>query len=285
MQSLGRSTINGKLSRFIHRYSTRQQNFGIVLGSTILGLLLAGLVSNIETTQQLYVGNTGGSLSVVLELSEARVMIGAGPSRAHAADFIGRTTRPWDREVDLLVLPGWDDQHVAGALGLLERESVSGIAVVGIPDEHPSWTLLEREAEAQDIHISHLGREAQLTLDEMTRITFSEVDGSAAGSWVRLEHGGKRIDIIDTERGEHVIPPPATMTVANEHMLINTRGQSVPAGQSPALAVVPEPFWRNDFAPIETDYQVTLARNEQINIQLDENEIRMPLERVQLRPE
>jgi hypothetical protein len=257
----------------------------VLLISVFCGVFLAGAVLRYEPAQQISIGNTAGSLSVLVELSEARLLVGAGPSRAHAADLIGRTTRPWDRQIDLLVLPGWDDQHVAGAMGLLERRSVSGIAILGLPDEHPTWTLLERDAEQRDVPIVYVDRPATLAIDSSTEIAFSGISGESSGAWVRIQHEGKLIDIVDSDKALTALPVQFAIDAQNNHVVISTRDQMIPATLTPEVAIVPEPFWQSDFTDFQSDYRVTVDRNQHIQLSIQSDEIRIPLEKVTIRPE
>jgi hypothetical protein len=257
----------------------------LLVGAASVGAILAGIASQIEPDNRITIGNTGGTLSVLVELQDTRVLVGAGPSRSHAADLIGRSTRPWDREIDLLIIPGWDDRHAPGAIGLLERESIDGIAVVGLPGDEPSWTLLEREAEQRGVAIAYLDRPSNLDLDDEVHFAFSGLAEGSEGAWVRLEHRGKRIDIVDTDDVDSAAPDPRSFERRNDHLLINVRGQNSPRELSPDVLVIPEPFWQRDFAEIDSPYFVSLARNEQLRIHLSDNEIRLPLDAVSIRPD
>jgi hypothetical protein len=255
---------------------------------TLLALILTGstlgaAVSRMEPSDHLRIGNAAGTLTTLIEYSNQRVLVGAGGSRAHAADFVGRATQPWDREVDLLVIPGWDEHHVPGALGLLERRSVLGIAVVGLPDEDPLWTLLERESENQDVPLRYLDRPGQVLLGKDGALILSEVRGDEPGMIVRLETKGRRIDIIDARDAVRAEPPQDTMSVDNRHLVISTRSQHVPSVFSPELTVVPEAFWPGDFEEFSSPYRVSLARNENLTVTLSNESIRVPLDQVEIR--
>lgn len=272
-------------SKVIQAVGLHRPTIIVALFALLIGTLLAGLTSRIDPSEQIVVGNTGGTLTTLINLNEARILVGAGPSRSHAADLIGRTTRPWDRDIDLLVLPGWDDHHVAGGLGLLERRAISGIAVIGLPGEEPSWTLLEREAERQDVPLVHLDRSSQLQVAEFTTLSFSEVSQNRNGSWIKVAHHGKHIDIVDSADASTATPDPQALPSAAGHVLINTRGQSAPDGNSPDLLASPSPFWQQDFSEIASPYWVSIDRNEHVRLTLGPHEVRIPIDDIDLRPD
>ena len=229
------------------------------------------------------VGNTAGTLVAIAEVEGQRVVFGSGPSRSHAADLLGRTTRPWDREIDLLVLPGWDDRHVTGALGLVERESVQGIAVIGIPGNEPAWTHLERETQARGIDFVFLNGASKLSIASGSDISFSEVAGQADGAWFRLEHHGKRIDILDGDGDQFARPDPAALDRVSRHVLINTRGYGAPDGQGPELLIIQTPHWQGDFGETVNRHVAMIDRNDHIAIALEDDGFSLPLDDVQIR--
>jgi hypothetical protein len=280
-----RSNLMAGIQSLQQRVAPFRHHIVLFIGATLLGFILAGIASQIEPDHRITVGNTGGTLSVLVEIPDARVLVGAGPSRSHAADLIGRSTRPWDREIDLLVIPGWDDRHTPGATGLLERQSINGIAIVGLLGDEPSWTLLEREAEQRGVAIVYVDRPSNLNFDKEAQLAFSSLAQDPDGAWIRLEHLGKRIDIVDTNDIDQAVPDPRAFEGRNDHLFINMRGQNSPNDLSPIVLVVPEPFWQRDFDRIDSPYFVSLARNEHLRIHLSENEIRLPLDAVSTRPD
>lgn len=258
---------------------------GAVLLATISGAVLAGVAMRIEPDERIVTGNTSGTLTTLLDLNAGRIMVGAGPSRSHAADLLGRSTRPWDRTIDLLVLPGWDDTHVPGALGLIERQSVSGIAVVGIPGDEPSWTLLEREVERRDIRIRYLDSTSKLSLSEHSALTFSLLGSDQPGGWIRLAHYDKLIDIVDARDSASGTPDIRAMSTDDTHVRINLRDHHQPLHATPELLIFPQPFWNQDFEEIASPYVVEVDRNEHVTISLKPEELSLPLQVVDVRPD
>lgn len=254
----------------------------VVAGIAVGGVLSAG-ASQFQPDDRVTVGNAAGTLVTIVEVDHQRVVIGAGPSRSHTAELLGRTTRPWDREIDLLILPGWDDHHVPGALGLVERETVRGIAVIGIPGNEPAWTHLERETQASGIEFAILDTAGRLPITSDTRITGSDLAGRAEGAWIRLDHNGKRVDILDGDGDQFTRPDPAALDGDSRHILINTRGYVTPDGRDPELLITQTPHWHGDFAGSGDRHLTMINRNDHLTITLNDGEFRLPLDAVQIR--
>jgi hypothetical protein len=257
----------------------------VYLGAILAGGLLATAATSVEPADRLIVGNTGGTLTTLIEVDRQRVLIGGGPSRSHSADLLGRSTRPWDNDVDLLIVPGWDEHHAVGALGLLERESVRSIAVAGLPGEAPVWTLLEREAQNLDVPVRFLSGGHTLNLSDSVALTTSSLMNEADGLWVRLEHSGKRVDIVEADDAETAFPDPRELAQVNNHVMISTRNQAIPADMTPMLHIFPRPFWQQDFLESGSPHQSAIDRNEHIVMELDDQRMRLPLDQVETPPD
>jgi hypothetical protein len=261
----------------------RLRPYGPVTAITLIAILLGfggyTYVESRSTDGRIVIGNTAGSLTAIVEYGDDRVMIGAGPTRAHAADLLGRSTVPWDRSVDLLIIPGWDDFHATGALGLLERHAVRDIAVIGIPGEDPIWTLLEREAQEQDVAIRFFDREQTLELDDNIEFMFASGSHEAAGTWVQLLYGGALIQLADTTTTSHPVNP-ALPWASDPHVFIAMRSGTVSSETPARVLVQPEPFIRHEIEDLMAEYVADIPRNERLELTLDEGTIRLPLDSV-----
>lgn len=271
------SRIRGSLSEVTSHL--RPHRWTLLIVVALLGVTTAAplIARSLPDRERIVVGNTAGMLTTMLEINGHRVLVGAGPTRSHAADLIGRSTRPWEREIDLLIVPGWDDSHAVGALGLLERRSVSGIAVVGVPGNEPVWTMLERSARAEDIALRYLSSPHHLALGKGIELRMSALE-EGSGAWIRLDYNGIRIDLIDATDVAEAAPPVTQFEHWNEHVIVNMRSQRVPDFAKPALMIRPMPFYYDEFQ--ETSAQITeeVDRNEQVRLDLGDGEIRLPLE-------
>ena len=253
-----------------------------VIASGILGALI---IQQIDPDDRIRIGNTAGSLSSMIEVGDERILIGAGPTRSHAADLIGRSSRPWDRTIDLLVIPGWDDFHATGAMGLLERREIAGIAVVGIPGEAPVWTLLEREAQETDIPLRYLSGIKSLKFGNESFLTMSPLentDDSQVGSWIRLDHEGARFDFVDGASNEELGPVSPLISRNNDHVVIAMRSGLEIDLQTPLVRVQPEPFHRGEFAESPHDFHIDLPRNDHVTLNVEAGAIRAPIDMIEI---
>ncbi len=265
-------TFSQSLWRWLEPYVS---SILIVAGATILGVSLAIIAQFIEPGDRVVVGNTAGTLTVLIESNQQRLLIGAGPSRSHAADLIGRSTRPWDRTVDLLILPGWDDHHVAGAIGLIERRSIDSIAVIGIPGNEPAWTLLERASSDFDIPLRYVDHPSSLDLDSRTSLLMSELDGDRDGAWLRFDYQGMAVDVIDSAETARARPDPRAADPVDDHLVISTRRVALPDASSPSVGIVAQPHWDFEFTELDAQYLASIDRNDRLTIGIDTERFRI----------
>ena len=272
------------VSRISHSVNLRLRPHRETVLFILVGILVGGGLSiaaiRLQPEDRLIIGNAAGTLVTLIEVEDQRILVGAGPSRSHSAELIGRTTRPWDRDTNLLILPGWDDHHVTGALGLLERESVRGIAVVGLPGEAAAWTHLEREAQAQGVDLVYVDRTARLPVSNKADVFLSGVAGDDDGAWIRLEIGGKRVDILDTYDGQYARPDPSTLDSEDAHVLVTSRGYSAPTINEPDLLVLQTPHWHGDFEAATETHSAMIDRNEHLTITMSNQGFTVPLDDV-----
>lgn len=253
----------------------------LVLGSSVAGAILALIAHSIEPDDRIVIGNTAGSLTVLIESGQQRVMIGAGPSRSHAADLTGRATRPWDRTIDLLILPGWDEHHVPGALGLLERRSIDSIAVVGLPGEDPAWTMLERAATASSIPLRYVSRPSSLDIADNSQLLVAELPGNDEGMWTRFSSDNLHVDVFDSNQMANAQIDARIARLIDDHVTVSMRTTAIPAGSKPSVAIVPQPHWQNEFIGMDAHFWSGIDRNESLVISLDGDEIRIPQKQVE----
>jgi hypothetical protein len=250
-----------------------------IIPAIILGALIGVSASAYDAGDRVIAGNTAGTLSVLLEIDGQRILVGAGSTRSHAADFVGRSTRPWDRHIDLLILPGWDERHVTGAIGLLERHEVSGIAVLGLPGEDPLWTILERESQWRDVEIRFLDGDHRLALTPDATLTLlaGEWHGSD-GALVRLDYHDTRIDIVDAERGIGDLIQASRDESGDAHVSILSRSPREPVETGSTVVLRPLPFLTQEFQAIDGEFLGEIPRNHRLVIRLAPSELRIPLD-------
>jgi hypothetical protein len=253
----------------------------IIAISSVAGVVLALIAQSINPEDRIVVGNTAGSLTVVIETGQSRIMIGAGPSRSHAADLAGRATRPWDRSIDLLIIPGWDDYHVPGVLGLIERRSVEGIAIIGLPGEDPAWTILERAATASDVPLRYVSNPSRLELPNNNSLLVAELAGEQEGIWARFTTSKFHIDVFDGYQLHDAQIDPRIAQLLDDTVTISMRSTALPSGSTPAVAVVPQPHWQRDFTGVDANFWAGVDRNEALVISLGAEELRIPQESIE----
>jgi hypothetical protein len=61
-------------------------------------------------------------------------------------------------------------------------------------------------------------------------------------------------------------------------VLINMRSGTQPTGPDPILIAQPEPFFQRDFEDVQVQFVANVARNDRILIRLSPEEIRVPLD-------
>jgi hypothetical protein len=254
----------------------------IAFNIAVVSVLVATLLERADTGDRVVVGNTLDLLTSSIEIDDYRILVGAGPSRSHSADMVGRTTRPWDRRVDLLIIPGWDRQQATGAIGLIEREQIEGVVVVGIPGAEPVWALLEREVDRADIPIRFLDGAHSLQVGDDLAITMVDLASTNGreGAWIRLDYEGKRIDFVDAEPGTPIHPPARAISQRNDHLIVHMRRQLQIEGPEPAAVVRPDPFFDQDMVVTEGTYLVEPPRNQRVTIRLDNHQMRIPFDMV-----
>ena len=122
--------------------------------AALLGASAGQIFAHAGDGTRVVVGNTGGTLSSVIQLNDTLIVFGGGNARSDLADLVGRSTLPWRRQIDLLIVPGWDNQQVIGALGLLERGDVAQIVILGQPSTGTIWSVFYQSASSHAVPVT-----------------------------------------------------------------------------------------------------------------------------------
>ncbi|WP_448575266.1 hypothetical protein [Thermomicrobium sp.] len=231
----------------------------------LLGTVLGTAASQLRPTDRLVVGGTGRTLSVLLVTDRTEVLIGGGTDPNDAADFVDRSTVPWQRPLELLVVPAWDPEHIPGALGIIERGNAHAIVVWGQAGNEPAWTVLERRAQTAGISFEWIRGAAVIPIDATTRLL---LETRPNGGVICLERGELRVVIVDTG-GEQ--PSRACRQSA---ATISLRRTITPEAR---LLVRPRPLRASELASA-APYEVQLERGERLTIRLRDAELRLPLD-------
>ena len=139
--------------RWLLRLLTRPITLTIVV-AVLLGASAGQIFAKSGDGTRVVVGNTGGTLSSVIQLNDTLIVFGGGNARTDLADLVGRSTLPWRRHIDLLIVPGWDDQQALGALGLLERGDVAQIVLLGQPSTATVWSVFYQSASSHAVPVT-----------------------------------------------------------------------------------------------------------------------------------
>ncbi len=239
-----------------------------------LGLVAGLLLTRWSLGERLVIGGTSQELSVLLEIDGRRIVIGGGGSRSDLTDFLDRSTLPWDRQVDLLLVPAWDERHLPGALDLIERRPVRGIVLLGLPGSAPAWTLFERAAQARQITVRYIDVPQRVTLaDRFWLELYPAADGSRVGGTRVLVHlGDVRVTVVDAPKDGR----DQWAAAADAHLLVAMR--QPPAGLGPMpLVARPLPRRPSDFVPIDAAYELVLDRGRRATLRFTGHELRVPL--------
>ncbi|MFN3336935.1 MAG: hypothetical protein ACK42I_05460, partial [Thermomicrobium sp.] len=86
----------------------RFRSLGWLLVGLIGGLLFSSFAVSYRPTGRLVVGGTGRFLSVVFLLGDREIILGGGTVPNDVVELADRSTVPWQRPYELLILPSWD---------------------------------------------------------------------------------------------------------------------------------------------------------------------------------
>jgi len=239
------------------------------------GLVTGWLLTQWSLGDRLVIGGTGQELSLLLDTGGQRVVIGGGASRSDLVDFVDRSTLPWDRQVDLLVVPAWDERHLPGSLELLQRGRVRQLALLGLPGNDPSWTRLERAAQARDTTVIHVTVAQRVTLGDTAWMTLQPAPAMRddTGVCLVIRLGQIHIAVVDATGAETT----HWEEIQDAHLLVALRRPSNDVGHPPLLAQ-PAPRRPSDFVSLDADYELALDRGQRVTLRFSDRDLWLPLE-------
>ncbi len=228
------------------------------------GLVLSLLFRSAQPSDSIVVGSTGTTLSAVLSFGRSTIVVGGGSYPHDGVELADRATVPWQRPYDLLVVPGWDTQHLPGTLGFLERRAVRAIAVIGVLENDPAWTILERRARAYGIGFTVVTEPSTVQISERMQLELHPLD-SASHACLRV--GAVVIGIVDAHPAANSVNPCGRSAAL---ILLRQSG----GGITSPLVVRPQPRRASD-RPRVAPYEVLLGRGQRVRLRVTEREIRV----------
>lgn len=277
-QRFRRYTKERSLLRILVRPTTLTIIVAVLLGATA-GQLLASTGEN----DQVVVGNTGGTLSSIIRLDNALIVFGGGNARSDLADLLGRSTLPWKRKVDLLILPGWDSQQAIGALGLLERQNVKQIVILGQPSTETVWTVLYQKASSRAIPVNVTNNRSRIEIGSSVRLELTASDPLSSESpefaLLTLHFHAVQISFLDASKDGIGALKSADAMPLRTHALVLSRAATNLATTS-SLRVQPSAARSGDFELPSSNYQRELGSGERITVDLAFDELRLDLDAV-----
>jgi hypothetical protein len=250
----------------------------ILLGATA-GQLLAGAGDN----DQIVVGNTGGTLSSIIRVDQTLIVFGGGNARSDLADLLGRSTLPWKRNGDLLVIPGWDNEQAVGALGLLERQDVEQIVILGQPSTATVWTVLYQTASSHAVPVNVASNQSRVEIGPGASLVLTAADPlsreSTEFALLTLQYHALRVSFLDASNDGIAALDDGNSVPARTHALVFSRAANGLATTA-ALRLQPTSAKSDDFDIASSSYQRELGRGERITIGVGPDQLRLNLDTV-----
>lgn len=274
---------HGFISRLGHQLTPRLL-LGMVL---VLGILLgvpAGLAlpAPVAHDDRMVIGNTSGGLAALLLLDGARVIVGGGRSRADLVSLVDRSMLPWERRIDLLILPARAPREAVGAIGLIERGHVARVALVGTPNDDPAWTVLLQEADRTGAIVEYVTVPSRVSLPGSSEllITPPEDRANSGPATIAVRYGGARLMLVDVPAGSDGQRAISAVQTGPAAVLVSLSAPSPSAPPGTALLVRPAPQGASEMTGPGAQFVADLDRGEWLTVDLRPGELRMPLNRV-----
>lgn len=252
--------------------------------SLVVGVGLGWFMSSLDDGNRIAIGNSGKTLSVVVRDEGALIVVGGGTSRTDLADLVDRSTLPWHRQVDLLIL-GTNGDQALGALDLIQRGGVSTVLVAGIPESEPVWDLVDHEAARHHVNVKYVDRAMRVHVTKKLTIDSVPVDpnsekGSAA-ALVRLRAGLLRFTWVNGLSTDSRLTAGDPLYELRSNVLIDSDGGKIPAlSINPELSIQPAAVRAGSVQTIPSRFTATLDSGDQLQLRFSENELRLPQDRV-----
>lgn len=254
--------------------------FFVVVLAVIVGGTAGEVIARSGTSDEVVVGNTGGTLSAFIRMEGATIVVGGGNARTDLADLVGRSTVPWRRRIDLLVVPGWDDQQPIGALGLIERGGVAQVVIVGQPDNKPTWNALLQAAANHGIPVNVVNGQntANISDDVHLDVRADEPTASPTAQWaiISLHYHKSLVSLVDISADGVQTLNRSGITLDRAHVLVEMRSAPTLMTQDDVL-LRPSASTGSQLGGVAAAYSAEIRGGQRIAIHLSPSQLRMPL--------
>ncbi len=252
-----------------------------ILAASLIGVTSGEVLASTGSGDRMVVGNTGGTLSAVIQVKGTVVVIGGGNARTDLADLVGRSTVPWRRHVNLLVVPGWDDQQAIGALGLIERGDVKQIVVLGTPSDSAIARALQQAAAERAIPLTVVTGQnsvsiaSDISLDLLAAQPTSDVTPEYAV--VTLHYYDSSITFVDASKDGVKSMSGDSVEIGRTHLLVEMR--TFPSLQLSANVMLqPRAETNATLSDSTSSYVGEIMGGQRITVRLSKRELRLPID-------
>ncbi len=251
--------------------------------AAVVGGVSGEFIASASAADRVVVGNTGGTLSGVIQVDGRLVVIGGGNARTDLADLVGRSTVPWHRRVDLLIVPGWDDQQAIGALGLIERGSVTELVIAGQPATNAVWNALQQTAARGAVPVTVVNGHDRIVLasDVQLDIVSDQPSTVATAPYalMSLHYHQSMLTFVDASKAGVTALNSSGITVERTHVLVTMRPLASVLAQTDVV-LQPKASVVADVASSYASYLGEVGTGQRVEIKLSQHELRLPLNAV-----
>ncbi|MGA7670518.1 MAG: hypothetical protein WBW04_08850 [Nitrolancea sp.] len=254
-----------------------------ILVASLVGVTSGEVVASSGGADRVVIGNTGGTLSIVIRANGSLIVIGGGNARTDLADLVGRSTVPWRRHINLLIVPGWDDQQAIGALGLVERGGVKQLIILGTPPNSAVSRALQQAVAERGIPLSVVTGHNAVDLAHGVSLEVEagqpSVDAAPEYAVFVLHYGDSTITFVDATNDGLKAMGGDGVSVERTHILVDMRSL---AGLSVSASVLLEPRANSAAALAESpaSYLGEIKSGQRVTIRLSQHELRLPLDQL-----
>ncbi len=259
----------------------RNPLFITIVASILLGTFSGLLLARSGSGDHVVVGNTGGTLSGVVQVNGTTIVVGGGNARTDLADLVGRSTLPWQRHIAVLIIPGWDSQQPIGALGLIERGGVAQVVILGQPADNPAWNALEQAAAHDGIPVTVASGHNRIRVSDEIQVDLLADEPNAGVTaeftTVSLLYHHSMLTFIDASTDGIRAMNARNIAIDRSHVLAEMRPLATLPSPTDVLLQTSARTGSELSAPTAA-YVGEIKSGQRISIRLAESELRFPFD-------